>query len=256
MTPPDAVLCIPGNWTDRLELGARIVRESEGYVFAGRILMHSETNDKFELQFEAADPRVVTAFAHAGHHWGGTADMERITAHASVVYLIGKCGVPINAERLMLAGEGLLKAGGLGVKVESSGIAHSPGAWRGFAADRHHFSAHDAFVLYVRGAQIYSCGMHHFGLPEAMVDQGDASDPAELLRIFTRYLLTENPTIRVGQTFSTAQDAPLYRIVEGAGVDYGQDSLFHNPYGMLRLMAVSEQTTSVKTGKWWRGFMH
>lgn len=256
ITPPDAVLCIPGRWTDIAELGKRIIHDSGGYLFVGRLLIHLETKTTFELQFEDADPRMASAFAAAGRHWAGTPAMDEIASHTSVVYLIGKCGSQAGAEALMLAGGGLLKAGGLGVKVESSGIAHSPDAWRGFAAECHLFKAHSAFVVYVTGNQVYSCGMHHFGLPDAMVEGGDASENAELLRIFTFYLFTEQPTIHVGQTFSTAADAPVFRIVAGVGADYGSDSLFHNPYGTWQLAPLGIQAALAKTEKWFRRLLH
>lgn len=255
MAVPNAVLCIPGPWADRSELVERIVRASEGYLFAGNVMMHLETKNKVELQFEGADPRMVAAFASAGQHWAATEAMGRIATHASVVYIIGECGGLANAERLMLAGEGVLKAGGLGVKVESCGLAHSPSRWVEFVADRHLFSAHDAYVVYVRSSQVYSCGMHHFGLPEAMVDQSDADDPAELLRVFTRYMLSEAPTIVPGQTFATSADAPVYRIVPGRAIDYAPDSLFHNPYGTWRLEAL-EGGTRIRKSAWWRQWVH
>ncbi|WP_165390895.1 DUF4261 domain-containing protein [Pseudoduganella lutea] len=256
MAPQESILCIPGDWTDRHALLERIIRDSDGYLCLGPLLMHMETKDKFELQFEEFDTRMTSAFASAGRHWEGTDDMDRIATHASVVYLIGEGGSRASAERLMLAGEGLLKAGGLGVKVESSGVAHSPRAWRGLVAARHLFGVHDAFVLYVRGAHVYSCGMHHFGLPEAMVDEADVDDAAELLRTFTRYLLDENPTIRAGQTFATAADAPVFRIVEGVPIDYDADSLFRNPHGMWRLELIRPDVRPRKAAAWWRGMLN
>jgi hypothetical protein len=256
MTAPEAVLCIPGTWTNLSDLGDRIMRDSGGYLYAGRILMHMDTKAAVELQFEAADPRVVTAFGYAGRHWEGTADMARIADHTAVVYLIGKGGAEADAETLMLAADGLLKAGGLGVKVESSGIAHRPAAWHGFVENRHLGGAHNAFVLYLTGTHVTSCGMHHFGLPEAVVDPADADDPAELLRVFTRYLLVERSVISAGQTFSTAEHAPAYRIVEGASVDYGSDSLFNNPYGMWRLEPVAAGGGMPKKRASWRELFH
>jgi hypothetical protein len=256
MTPPQAILCIPGDWVDQRALVERIVHASDGYLFAGRVLLHMDSGDAFELAFEPADPRVTTAFGYAGAHWNGTADMDRIGAHASVVYLIGTGGSRAHAERLMLAGAALLKAGGLGVKVESSGIAHSPRAWHDFVASRHLFSAHDAFVLYLRGAQVYSCGMHHFGLPEATVDLVDSDDAPELLRAFTRYLFSENPTILAGQTFATSKNAPVYRVVTGTPMDDEPGSLFRNSYGTWRLEGVQENPRLKETGKWWQGLLH
>ena len=238
-TTPLTVLCIPGPWLSRSELVEKIVRGGSGYLFAGQVLMHVQTRSTCSLEFHAADPRMGAAFRAAGPHWADTADMQRVDSHASVVYLVADGGTAIQAEALMQAAAALLDAGGLGVKVESSGVAHAPTTWRELCADLHLFSAHRAYVLYITGPKVYSCGMHNLGLCDAIVDNdGDTAEAVELLRVFTRYLFTESPTIRAGQTFSTAADAPAYRLLDDAGPGYEADSLFANPFGYWRLLRV------------------
>lgn len=236
IAPPQTVLCVPGPWESRAQLVEQIVRQADGYLFAGQVLMHMPTKHTFELEFHAPDPRMPAAFRAAGPHWSDSAEMQRIGGHASVVYLVGYGGSTANAHALMLAAGALLDAGGLGVKVESSGLAHSPDAWRGFCADQHLFSAHRAYVLNITGPEVYSCGMHNLGLKDAIVrNDGGTAEAVDLIRTFTWYLYTEAPSIRPGQTFSVAQGAPGYRILDDPGVDYGDDSLFTNPYGFWRL---------------------
>lgn len=236
-TAPLTVLCIPGPWLSRSELVEKIVRGASGYLFAGQVLMHMQTRQTCALEFHAADPRMGAAFRAAGPHWADTADMRRIDSHAAVVYLVADGGTPLQAEALMQAAAALLDAGGLGVKVESSGVAHAPDAWRELCSDLHLFSAHRAYVLYITGPQVHSCGMHNLGLRDAIVENdGDTSGAVELLRVFTRYLFTESPTIRAGQTFSAAQDEPAYRLLDDAGPAYDADSLFANPFGFWRLV--------------------
>lgn len=233
---PEIVLCIPGAWHSQSELGERIIRDSGGYIFAGRVLMHMETGYRFELQHEAADSRMGDAFLSAGPHWAGTADMAAIASHHSVAYLIAHGGSPANVDSLMLATNGLLRAGGLGVKIETTGVSHSPIAWQTVVENRHLFSAHQAFVIYITGDETYSCGMHNFGMCDVIVDSDDAADCVDLLRIFTWYLFTEKPTIQPGQTFAAAAGAPRYRIEAADGVAYETGSLFANPYGTWRLI--------------------
>ncbi|MGM9482303.1 DUF4261 domain-containing protein [Roseateles sp. NT4] len=236
---PLTVLCIPGPWQSRSELLEAIVRGGSGYLFAGQVLMHMDTKQACELEFHARDPRMGAAFRAAGPHWAQTPDMQRIDEHAAVVYLVANGGTAIAAEGLMQAAAALLDAGGLGVKVESSGIAHSPSAWKQLCADLHLFSAHRAYVLYITGSEVYSCGMHNLGLRDAIVENGgDTAEAVELIRSFTRYLFTEAPTIRAGQTFSTDRDAPAYRLLDDAGPGYAEDSLYLNPYGCWRLVPV------------------
>lgn len=234
---PETVLCIPGPWKDRSALLERVVRSDSGYLFAGRLLMDMQTRQSFDLQHEPRDDRMASAFLSAGRHWAGTEEMALIQQHESVAYLIGEGGSAENAESLMLAARALLEAGGLGVKVESSGIAHSPDAWRSLCEDRHLFSAFSAYVLFITGEEVYSCGMHNLGLKDAVVANHGTDESVELLRVFTRYLFTESPTIRAGQTFSAAAGAPRFRIEDDPGIDYGENSLFANPYGTWRLVA-------------------
>jgi len=234
---PETVLCIPGPWKDRSALLERVVRSDSGYLFAGRVLMNMQTKHSFELQHEARDDRMMSAFLSAGPHWSRTPEMALIQKHESVVYLIGHGGSRENAEALMLAARALLDAGGLGVKVESSGIAHSPSAWRSLCAEQYLFSAFRAYVLFITGTDVYSCGMHNLGLRDAVVENHGTDESVELLRVFTRYMFTEEPTIRSGQTFSAAAEEPRFRIKDDPGIDYGDNELFVNPYGTWRLVA-------------------
>ena len=52
-TEVDNVLCIPGPWVDRCDLVERIVKDNEGYTFAGIILMNVGTNQSLELEFKS-----------------------------------------------------------------------------------------------------------------------------------------------------------------------------------------------------------
>jgi hypothetical protein len=229
---PEMVLCIPGPWENQTDLVRSIATSGSGYLFAGRILLHIETHYSCELVFETVDPRMVEAFAIAGGHWRDTPEMDRIADHRSVVYLVAKGGSQVAAENLMKCAAALLHAGGFGVKVESSVLAHNPSAWKDYCDQLYCFTAHKALVVYLTGPQVHSCGMHNLGMRDAITAAGsDNISSVELLKVFTFYLFSESPIIRAGQTFSVDADAPLFRIENHPGWDYGPDSLFTNPYG-------------------------
>lgn len=233
----EIVLCIPGPWADRNELVQSILKDSGGYIFAGVILMHLETKQSCKLEFCDRDDRMLKAFQAAGSHWKSTPEMELISTHKSVCYLISKGGSIESAHSIMNSANALINAGGYGVKVESSGLAHPPEDWREQCQYNYLFKSHSSYVVYVTSQNTYSCGMHNFGLPDAIVDSSESEKPSELLRVFTHYLLSESPTIKDGQTFSVDLDSPVYRIKEGSPINYGENSLFNNPYGMWRLQA-------------------
>jgi|ERR1700677_334822 len=235
------VLCVPGMWKDREELAAQIAKLSGGYFFVGENLVHSETNTSFELEVRDPDSRMAHAFRSAGPHWANSPEMERIGAHTMGTYLIGKGGTTSGAEKTMLAASSLLYSGGLGVKVESSGIAHSPSDWIQMTDMRHCFTPHRAFVVYVYGDETYSCGMHNLGYRDAIIKSGFADDAIELIKQFTQYLFRESPEIHVGHTFGVETGAPRYRMTEESCRQYSEGHLFNNPYGMWRLTPVAQK---------------
>ncbi|GAB3254919.1 hypothetical protein [Chitinimonas naiadis] len=232
------VLCIPGPWQDRNTLITSLVEHSEGYLFVGMLLMNTADKSFFELEVHEPDPRMARAFAAAGPHWANTDDMARIADHRMVLYLVGEGGSREAADSIMNAASALIKAGGYGVKVESSGIAHSPSAWLTMSEQQYLFSAYRAYVLNVVSDAVYSCGMHNLGLPDAIVDADDADDPGKLVSTFCWYLVSEAPTIRSGQTFAADATSPRYRISAEPCELYEEDSLFTNPFGMWRLRRI------------------
>jgi hypothetical protein len=222
------------------------------------LLMNLETKETCEIQIEARDERMASAFKAAGPHWVDAVEMKSIDTHSSVVYLIGHGGSQTNLAPLMHAARALLNAGGLGVKVESTGVAHSPEAWRRLCDELHLFSAHEAWVLYITGDDAYSCGMHNLGLKDAIVASDLVESPADLLRAFTHYIFSERPKVRSGQTFSVAVDAPIYRVVDDEGIQYDASSLFNNPYGFWRLVPDNPEPPERGPAKrpWWKLGMH
>jgi hypothetical protein len=237
-TEPQIVLCIPGNWLDRDELARQIPKYGGAYLLNGTLLTHTQTNISFELQVEPPDPRMLQAFGAIGSHWADTDAMRKIDEHALVTYLIGQGGSRSRAETLMHAAAILIKAGGLGVKIDSSGIAHDPDAWLTLTRERHLCSAHAAFVAYIADKEIYTCGMHSFGLRDAVIAEDQTEDSIALLRVFTWYLFAEAPTVRSGQTFSIEEGAPTYRVTAEDCRHYEPLELFNNPYGMWRLSRI------------------
>jgi len=232
---PKTVLCIPGTWMDRSELVAQIAKLSGGYLFAGSALMETATERALEVEVCDHDPRMLTAFQGAGSPWRDTPEMAKIADHTMVLYLVGEGGSTEKARIFMKAAKGLLFAGGMGVKVESSGGAYSPIEWIRMTDSIGDF---DAFVICVTGEETMSCGMHNLGLRDAVVDSLSSENPLSLIHQFNRYVYWEKPTLKAGQTFGVETGAPRYRLTEQNEQPYPDDSLYHNPYGMWRLTLV------------------
>ncbi len=248
--PPELVICIPGPWLDRDVCFNAVMHDSDGYVMFGEHLLNVALSFKCEIEFCGPDQRMEQAFSASGSHWRDTPEMRAIAEHRSVVYLVGQGGTYAAAEAMILAAGALLDAGGLGVKIESSGLAHPVEKFRNLVAQLYMCSAHEALVVYVTGREIYSCGMHLLGLPDAITTSAGKEEGVELLREFTRYLFREAPEICDGQTFAADPDSPGFRLRRDHSILYPPGSLFANPYGYWRLEPLDSMPVPTRK-RWW-----
>lgn len=235
---PKIIIGVPGPWADSSELVAAVVEKSGGYLFAGMVLMHTETQESFELHFTDADPQFTEAFGVAGTLNVDEGDVRRVADHAAVLYLLRDGGSLEAARSAMRAASALLDCGGIGVKVESTGVAFPPETWRQLTEDAGDEATRFAFTTLVGGdGEFYSCGMHNIGERDAVIKADVPPDEAAaVLDAFNRYVVLERPTLLDGQTFSLDEDAPRYRFrrTDCDLYDDPEDS-FHNPYGMWEL---------------------
>jgi hypothetical protein len=244
---PEVVLCIPGPWDSSSALADEIIASGTGYILEEKVLRDTETGFSCELVLQRADPELAADFAKAGPHWARTEAMADIDLHRTVAYLVAPGGSREAADAMMRAGAAIIDAGGLGVKVDSTGIAHAPAYWIDMSEQLGALTSHRALVVYVAGSDVYSCGMHNFGLPEAITSADNKTEAADMLRFFTRYLLEHAPQFEDGHTFSVSAGKPVYRVERTDAIDYGPGSLFNNPYGAWRLTPVAAE----KKGNWW-----
>lgn len=246
--PPEAprfetVLCIPGKWASHQELVLAIAQHTDGkYLFAGGVLMDTASKTGFVLQEEPANPQMRSSFQAAGYATGLTEPfLDEVGNHLSVVYLMGETGSFEKASAICQAASALLQAGGLGVKVETAGKAFMPAQWQEILGHNSPEALHHLLVVDAIGSgngTVFSCGMHNLGLPDAIATGSGAEVLSNLLFVFNAYQVMESPVIEAGQTFSTAPNAPVFRISRAKKQPYEGDELFFNPFGMWELSPV------------------
>ncbi len=236
----ESILCIPGKWKDRNDIMLSIVDSNKGkYIFAGLVLFDTEREKAYELLIEERDVQVNTAFRFAGAVTEmKNEEFEQIDQHTFVIYLKGETGDLESAAAIAKATGALLKAGGLGVKVETSGKAFSKEAWMELVEPFEEGNLYELFVLDCISdgdETVYSCGMHNLGFKDTIVSNEEFQKGVDLIRLFGCYQLADKPTIEAGQTFSMTADAPRYRIKIEDHQPNEDHERFRNPYGMWRL---------------------
>jgi hypothetical protein len=154
------------------------------------------------------------------------------------VYLHFPLDIRAQRERLIKFTKLLQRLGGLAVKVESAGTAHSWERWFNLL-NGSLFDLYCSAVVLVGGTDhFYSCGMHHFGLPECAVPTSvDIGEAADLMNRFNFWQIDEVPTLKSGHTFSLSEDSPRYRVTLQSDNRHEADDTFFNPNGVWYLSA-------------------
>ena len=183
-----------------------------------------------------ADPNIARAFEIAGQGRFSPELLAQIKAHTSVVYLHFPLNLPEQRERILKFTRIIRDLGGIAVKVESCGLAHSWERWNELLSGNL-FEVYCAGVVLVGDTgHYYSCGMHHFGLPECEVASSTPIEAAaELMNQFNFWQIHDKPTVSSGQTFSVTEKAPRFRSSLQPDTRYDKEDLFHNPHGIWRL---------------------
>lgn len=236
----EMIICVPGPWTDRFDFLQKLtLLDPPGrYMFAGMILADVKEKDHVPLEFCGPDPDLLNAFTIAGQGKIPENTLDLIKKHNSVVYFHFPNDLPKQRDRIFKYTDLIRKIGGFAIKVESSGVAHDWEPWTKYLSGSP-FDLYCAFVVLIGDQDsYYSCGMHHFGLPECSVArQVPIGEAAELMNRFNFWQIVERPVLESGHTFSIAETSPHFRLSLGQDVRHDSDHLFFNPHGVWSLGA-------------------
>jgi hypothetical protein len=239
-TKPKTVLCIPGNWENRTEIVAAISENnSNEFIFAGMIMLNLKTKAGFEFEICERDEGMKESFTYAGMVNRISEEfLDRIDKHSYVIYLSAETGDVESAKSIAEAGNAILKSGGIGIKVETTGKAFTNEHWGELLNNFEDSNLYQMFVIDSISdgkGMTYSCGMHNLGLKDSIVYNEDFQLSVKLISIFGYYQLIEKPEIKNNQIFSTDPEAPIFVISEEKNQPNSGDELFENPYGMWKL---------------------
>jgi hypothetical protein len=235
----ELIIAVPGPWQDRKDFLTRVVKSTGAeFMLAGSMLANPRANDHIELELSEAEPNLRTAFEYAGHGKLREDTLDAIGSHAMVAYLHFPLAVTGQQQRLQRFTSLMRQIGGLAVKIESAGVAHEWAAWEEILASENPFDLYRGFVTLIGGqAHYYSCGMHHFALPEAQMPRSVPIEKAtNLLNRFNFYRITESPPLASGHTFSLAADTPRYRLTLIPDERHDDVELLRNGHGVWDLV--------------------
>lgn len=234
------VICIPGMWNSWDEFVMQLPKATNGeYVAAGQIIMHVNSKRAYQIEFCEKDFRMQISFAFAGKDTGITKELiAEIENHNHVIYLSGDTGSLETAKHIAFAAGAILKAGGIGIKIETAGKAFEKEKWLGFLEGFEQAMLYHMFVVDSITnplGEVYSCGMQNLGFKDTIVGGEEPQKSVDLIRHFGYYQIVEKPAIQAKETFSLDEQSPKFRVTEETDQPNIGDELFENPFGMWRL---------------------
>jgi hypothetical protein len=142
----------------------------------------------------------------------------------------------------MAGAAAVMTAGGAGVFVDNSGIAHGATDWRTLLDSADDGGVYWAFISTVRGEdELYSIGMHILGFRDAIIPStGNDEYDHRALHSFLGYTAFSGATIQDGELVGDVV-LPTFRAHMQADERMPHDAPMFNPYGRWRLVAVDVQ---------------
>lgn len=233
---PTITLRVPGDWShprellERLPDGFRLDRDT--------LLLPDDTPiDIIPMPPDGEFPKIFKTSCRRPPKEEELAVVARYTVN---VGLTGPGGSLESAWKMMQAGAAIVRAGGAGVFIDGSLMAHGGGDWIAMTEDGGPDAVSYAFASIVRGRQdVYTMGMQAMGLPDLLMRSADVDEEGETIIEIIRYLCGGGRPIDVGHLLADEQ-GPRFQVVARTTDDSNVQSPLHNPFGRLKIVSVRE----------------
>ncbi len=196
--------------------------------------------DGAEVEFGAvgADDQFAQIFRSSCREPARDEELATVDSYAVNVFLSGPGGSIQAAQTMMRAGAAIVRAGGAGVFIDNSAIAHGGQQWLEMTDDGSPDALSFAFVAIISSKKdVWTMGMHVLGLRDVMMKRIDA-DKFDIIEVI-RYLSASDKPIEDGHLIGDL-DGPRFQAFAQASSEVPEGSPMYNPFGRLRLVSVRD----------------
>lgn len=220
----------PGELIERLPEGCRVTEE--GLVLPGEAPV--------ELGALAADGQFAEVFRSSCRQPPEPDELATVDRYRVNVTLCGPGGSADAARAVTRAAAAVVKAGGAGVFVDNSALAHGGRHWLDLTDDGGPDALSFAFVGIVRGrAEVWTTGMHVLGLRDVVMKRADVEAGGFDIVEVIRYLARGDKPVDDGHVIADP-DGPRFRVAPQGVDERTAGSPMHNPFGRLRLVSLRD----------------
>ena len=229
-------LRIPGRWSHPSELVARLPAGCR--ITTDGLVLPDAT--PVELGGVAADDQFAQVFRSSCRQPPSDDELAVVDGYTVNVILHGPGGSLEAARAMMQAAAAVVRAGGAGVFIDNSALAHGGGHWLEMADDGGPDAISFAFVGIVRGrADVWTMGMHVLGLRDVVMKRADVETGGFDIVEVIRYLAAGDKPVGDGHVIADLS-GPMFRAVAQDRPDGPTGSPMHNPFGRLRLVSLRD----------------
>jgi hypothetical protein len=227
---------IPGKWSGPQEL---IERLPEGHRFNEKSLV---LPDGAVIDFGAmdADDQFAEIFRSSCRRPPTYEEWATVRKYSVNVILQGPGGSPDAARTMMQAAAAIVRAGGAGVFIDNSTVAHGGQTWLELTDDGGPDALTFGYVAIIGGDhEVRTMGMHVLGRRDVVMKRADAdADEFGIIEVM-RYLCESEKPIEDGHLLADLDGVRFQAFAEAVS-DTPAGSPMHNPFGRLRLLSVKD----------------
>jgi hypothetical protein len=234
--PVTITLRIPGQWSHPREL---IERLPDGFRLTPEALLLPDTT-RVEFGAMAADDQFAQIFRSSCRQPATEDELATVDGYTVNILLSGPGGSMPAARTMMQAGAAVVRAGGAGVFIDNSALAHGGRDWLEMTEDGGPDALSFAFVAIVRGqAEVWTMGMHVLGLRDVVMKRADVEvDGFDIIEVI-RYLSRGEKPVDDGHVIADL-NGPRFQAFTEASAGGLAGSPMHNPFGRLRLVSMRD----------------
>lgn len=231
---PQITFRIPGSWAHPGELQRGL---PEGYRLTPEVLI---LPDGTEVEFIPMPPddQFPQIFRSSCRRPAREEELAIVDRYSVNVGLNGPGGSLEAARKMMRAGAAIVQAGGAGVFIDNSLLAHGGSGWRELADDGGAEALSFAFASIVqRGEEVYTLGMHTLGFPDLLMRHAELEDSDDDLIEILCYICDSEKPMTAGHVIAD-ESGLRYQVIEAASDGFDPHSPVHNPFGRLRIVSL------------------
>ena len=227
---------IPGKWSNPRELiqglpaGCRLTAEALILPDATQVDFGAlEADDQFAQIFRSSCRQPATE-----------EELKAVDGYTVNVCLSGPGGSMQAARTMMQAGAAMVRAGGAGVFIDNSTVAHGGQHWLEMTEDGGPDALSFAYVAIVRGqTDVWTMGMHALGLRDIVMKRAHIeAEGFDIIEVI-RYLCRGEKPVGDGHVILDLKGPGFKAMAMDSAAELARSPM-HNPFGRLKLVSLRD----------------